>query len=126
MANTIDIITNELVSGKTISEALFNVYSKRNVTFSYNPKWFDVDVRNLNMSSRIVNALMRAHLCTLNDVIKFVEDGHGLTEIRAMGVDSCYKLMETILDCAWDHMNTKERAEFLIDVTSRNEQYLKA
>ena len=126
MTNAIDIITNELVSGKTISEALFNVYSKRNVAFSYNPKWFDVDVRNLGMNSRIVNALMRAHLRTINDIIKFVEDEHRLTEIRAMGVDSCYKLMETILDYAWDHMNIEERAEFLLDVTERNEQYLKA
>lgn len=125
MTNTIDTIMNELASGKKFSEALFNIYSKRNVAIPYSTKMFDVDVRELGMNSRVVNALMRAHLFTLNDVMKFIEQGHNLSEVRTMGEASCVSLMETILDYAWDHMNTEERARFLIDTAERNERYLK-
>lgn len=126
MTNTIDTIMNELASGKKLSEALFNVYRKRNVAIPYSQKLFDVDVRDLGMNTRVVNALMRSHLFTLNDVVKFIEQGHKLSEVRTMGDGSCVNLMETILDYAWDHMDTEERAEFLIDTVVRNEGYLKA
>jgi hypothetical protein len=117
---------NELASGKKLSEALFNVYRKRNVVIPYSQKLFNVDVRALGMNTRVVNALMRSHLFTLNDVVKFIEQGHKLSEVRTMGDGSCVNLMETILDYAWDHMDTKERAEFLLDTAERNEEYLKA
>jgi DNA-directed RNA polymerase alpha subunit len=126
MMNTIDTILTELASGKKISEALCNVYSKRNVAIPYSEKLLNVDVRDLDMSARVVNALMRAHLFTLNDVIRFVEQGHKLSEVRHMGEGSCVNLMETILDYMWESMDVKERAEFLIDTVVRNEGYLKA
>ena len=125
MTNTIDIILNELACGSTISEALTNVYSKRHVVLPYNSKWFNTDVRKLDMNSRIINALMRAHLRTINDIIKFVENGNRITDIRAMGTESCGKLMEIILDHAWERMDVNERAEFLLDVVERNEVHLK-
>ena len=126
MIATIDTIINELAKGATISTALSTVYTKRKVTIRYKKQWFDIDVRDLHMDSRITNALMRQHLRTLNDVMDFIEDDHKPIDIRNLGVASGKKLMEVILDYAWTCMSEKEKAEFLIDAVVMNERYLKA
>ena len=126
MTATIDTIINELAKGNKISAALSTVYTKRKVSFHYKKQWFDIDVRDLKMDSRITNALMRQHLRTLNDIMDFIEDDHKPIDIKNLGVASGKKLMETILDYAWDCMSDKEKAEFLIDVVVMNERYLKA
>lgn len=126
MMNTIDTIINELASGKKLSAALFNVYSKRRISIPYSSKWFDISIRDLSLNSRITNALLRQHLQTLNDIVDFIERGNKITDVRNLGVNSCYELMEAILDYAWSCMSTTEQAEFLIDIVTRNERYLKA
>lgn len=125
MTKTIDAIINELATGKGLSKALSAVYSKRKVSIPYNTELFDVDVRELGMSNRTTNALMRTKLTTINKLLAFIEE-HKLTDIRNLGVTSAEELMETILDYAWDNMTTSEKADFLIDIVVRNERYLKA
>lgn len=126
MMNTIDRITNELAAGKKISEALSTIYSKRRVSIPCSKsERFEVDVRELGMSNRTTNALMRAKLRTLNDIIDYVHL-YKITDVRNMGTSSCVEIMETILNYAWDKMSDKEKAEFLIDTVVRNERYLKA
>jgi DNA-directed RNA polymerase alpha subunit len=125
MMNTIDRITNELATGKKISEALATIYSKRNVVVPYNSEWFDVDVRELKMTTRTINGLMRTRLRTINDIMEYVQS-HKISEMRNMGISSCQEIMETILDYAWTKMSEREKAEFLIDTVVRNERYLKA
>lgn len=122
----IDRIINELANGANLSYALSTVYTKRKVVIPYEKKWFNVDIRDMNLDSRVTNALMRSHLKTLNDVMDFIEEGNKPIDIRNLGVVSGKTLMETILDYAWDCMDVKEKAEFLIDIVVRNERYLKA
>ena len=122
--NTLDIIINELASGKKLSKALSAVYSKRKVSIPYDEELFSVDVRELGMSNRATNALMRAKLTTINQLIMFVED-RKITDIRNLGISSCEEIMETILDYAWDNMDTSKKANFLMDVMVRNAKYLK-
>jgi DNA-directed RNA polymerase alpha subunit len=126
MTATIDTIINELAKGVTISTALSTVYTKRKVTIPYKKQWFDIDVRDLGLDSRSSNALKRAHLDTLNDLMAYIEDDHKPIDIRNLGVGSGKKLMEKILDYAWTCMDDKEKAEFLIDAVVMNEQYLRA
>ena len=65
-----DAIVNELANGKTISEALKRVYSKRNVNILYNSQWLNVEIQDLNMSNRATNAILRNRLRTLNEVVE--------------------------------------------------------
>ena len=124
---TIDRIINELATGTPISEALSTVYTKRKLYIPYKEEWFNIDVRDMDVDNRIINCLMRSKLRTLNDMMEFISDGeHKVIDIKNMGVISGMKLMEYILDYTWDHMDVKERAEFLIDVVVTNERYLKA
>lgn len=124
--NALDAITNELAAGKSFSKALSAVYTKRNVSIPYKAKWFEIEIDALKLSTRTINALRRAHLNTINDVMQYVEEGKKIGGIRNLGVASCQEFMEAILDYAWDCMDAQERAEFLIDTVGRNASYIRA
>lgn len=123
--NAIDAITNELAAGNKLSKALLAVYTKRNVAIPYNAKWFELEIDALELSTRTNNALRRAHLNTINDVMQYIEEGKKIGGIRNLGVTSCQEFMEAILDYAWDCMDVQERAEFLIDTVDRNASYIR-
>ena len=126
MMNTIDRITNELAAGKKISEALSTIYSKRNVSIPCSKsERFEVDVRELGMSNRTTNALLRAKLKTINDIIGYV-NLYKITDVRNMGTSCCIEIMEAILDYAWEQMSIEEKVAFLIQTVVKNERYLKA
>lgn len=117
-----DIIVNELAAGKTISDALKTVYSKRNVVLPYNEELLSAGVEKLGMSLRTTNALRRSRIKTLNDVVNYCKK-QKITTVKTFGHSSGVELFETILNYLWDRMNVKERTDFLIDTVERNEQY---
>ena len=119
-----DAIVNELANGKTISEALKRVYSKRNVNILYNSQWLNVEIQDLNMSNRATNAILRNRLRTLNEVVECNEE-KPIKSLRGCGKDVCTELFETILNYCWNCMNEKEREAFLIDTVERNHIFLK-
>ena len=117
--DTMDLIVNKMVEGKKLSQALKEVYIKRNVIIPYNEDEFEVSVRDLEMSRRSTNALLRTGLKTLGDVIDYCKT-HKITDIVNLGVGSGVEIFETILDYCWDQMTTSERTNFLIDTIQRN------
>lgn len=123
MTNTnieiMDRIVDSLVAGKKLSEALSEVYSKRNVAIPFTGEMFDVSILDLHMTARTSNALMRAKLHTLNDVVVY-NQVKNIMRVRNFARSGCVELMETILDYCWDKMNNDEKVEFLIDVVERN------
>ena len=125
MTATIDTIINELAKGTKLSSALQTVYTKRKVSIPYKKEWFDADVRDLKMSTRTTCALIRAHIVTINDLMDYISFS-SIKEIRNIGTYSCVEIMEKILDHAWECMNEKEKAEFLIDIVARNQHHLKS
>ena len=118
--DTMDTIVNELANGKTISEALKAVYSKRNVQLIFTEDLFDVDIQDLNMYNRATNTLLRNHARTLNDVINNNEL-NAIKNWRGCGKDVCTETLETILNYYWKHISAEQQAEFLIDTVLRNE-----
>jgi D-arabinose 1-dehydrogenase-like Zn-dependent alcohol dehydrogenase len=114
-----DIIVSSMVEGKTLSEALKQVYVKRKVRIPYDEKNEDVPITSLKMSNRTTNALMRNNVRTMQEVIKFCKN-HKITELKAFGVGSGIEVFETILDYYWDHMDNDKRTVFLIDTVERN------
>ena len=117
--NVMDTIVNNLAAGKTISEALVTVYKKRNVAIPFDDKFSAVSIDKLDMSTPVLSILKRAHLFTVGDIMKF-GDNIGVGKIRNMGNIRGIEMMESILNYAWDHMNAKERTDFLIDTVERN------
>lgn len=122
--NVMNLIINELTSGKKISEALKAVYIKRSIKLPYNEKLLSVDITELNMSVRTTNALRRAGMKTLLDVIKRCQK-EKITNIKTLGINSGIETFETILDYMWDRMSSDAKVAFLIDVVESNKNNLR-
>jgi DNA-directed RNA polymerase alpha subunit len=119
-----DIIVNKMVEGKTLADALSDVYTKRRVAIPYNDDMLAISVRNLHMSSRTTNALMRAHLVTLGEVVRLCNQ-QKITDVKAMGTSGGTELFESVLNYLWEEMTEDEKMSFLIDVVERNESYIR-
>lgn len=117
--NIMDAIVDKMIAGEKLSQALKSVYVVRHVCIPYDEDIFNVSLRTLKMSCRTTNALLRAGLRTLKDVISYCKQ-HKITEIPTLGKSSGIEVLETILDYCWSNMTTKERTDFLIDTVERN------
>lgn len=118
------IVVDKLSHGKTLSEALKVVYTKRNVVIPQNKTLYDIKVMDLEMSPRTRNALMRNRLATVGEIIEYADEG-SIKNLKGFGLNSGVELFETILDLHWRHMTQKEQTDFLIDTVKRNEEYIK-
>ena len=123
--DVMDIIVSKMAEGEKLSKALKLVYNKRNVCVPYNEDGFDTPLMDLGMTSRSTNALLRARLRTLGDVIEFCK-GQRITEITNLGRSSGIEVFETILDYCWERMTEKEKELFLIDTVERNGEHIRA
>jgi len=117
--DVMDIIVSKMAEGVKLSKALKLVYNKRNVAIPYGDGDFDVLITDLGMTSRATNALLRAKLRTLGDVVDFCKE-QMITNIPYLGKTSGIEVFEAILDYCWEHMSEKERVSFLIDTVERN------
>ena len=120
-----DAIVDKMVDGEKLSQALKSVYVKRHVYIPYNEEIFTVSLMELKMSCRATNALLRAGLRTLGDVIDFCNK-QKITKISMMGNNSGVEVFETILDYCWEHMDTLQRAKFLMDTVEKNSNNIRA
>lgn len=120
-----DIIVDRIAEGKKLSEALKTVYVKRSVQIPNFDSMLDKDVRELKMSMRTTNALMRAKLDTIGKVAEFC-NCQKITDAKSVGVSMGTELFETILDWCWRHMTTREKTAFLIDTVERNSENIRA
>ena len=117
--DVMDIIVSKMAEGTRLSKALQLVYNKRSVLIPYNEGHFDTSLMDLGMTSRSTNALLRAKLRTLGDVIEFCK-AKKITDIANLGKSSGIEVFETILDYCWERMTKKEKELFLIDTIERN------
>lgn len=122
--DVMDIIVSKMAEGAKLSKALKLVYNKRNVVIPYDENNFDVSIMELKMSNRTTNALMRARLRTIGEVVEFCND-YKITRVTNLGKQSGVEVMEAILNYCWNHMSEDERAAFLIDTVERNQDYIR-
>ena len=121
--DAMDTIVSELAAGKKLSAALKTVYSTRSLQIPMSYSDVDIRVKDMRMSNRTTNALLRAKLLTLTDVVRYTENNK-LIDIKNMGTSCCIELMETIVDYLWNKMNKREKAEFLMQTVELNEFHL--
>lgn len=123
--DAMDLIVNKMANGAKLSNALKCVYSTRNVCIPYKEEYRDVLLIDFGLSNRSTNALLRARMRRLGDVIDFCSTSK-ITSITGVGKDSGTEIFETILDYCWDKMDGDERESFLIDTVERNSSYIRA
>lgn len=123
--DAMNMVVEKMVEGETLSQALKTVYHKRHVFIPYNDEWFDVSVMSLGMSPRATNALMRARLTKVSEVVDYCQKNK-ITEIINLGEKCGIEIFEAILDHCWGLMTNDERTTFLIDTVERNSLYLRA
>ena len=122
--NAMNKIRNRIEEGETFSQALKSVYHKRHVSIPYNDEWFNVSVMSLGMSPRATNALMRAKLIKVSDVVNYCQTKK-ITEIVNLGEKCGIEIFESILDYCWKCMDDNARTKFLTDTVERNSCYLR-
>lgn len=120
-----DRIVDEMVAGKKLSKALETVYEKRKVSIPFKDGIFAQKISVLGLSNRSYNALMRAKLHTIDDIIKYRQHS-SFTNIRFCGANSAIEIIEAIVDYAWSYLSKKERTAFLIETVEANENNLRA
>ena len=114
-----DLIVTKMAQGKTLSEALREVYTKRNVALPYHEEWLERKVTSLKMSLRTTQALLRNKMQTIGDIVRYTKD-HKITSLQTFGKLSATELFEALLDYWWNHMSQAEKDSFLIDTVERN------
>ena len=117
--NTMDLIVSKMAHGKTLSKALHEVYTKRNVVIPYEEEWLDCKLASLKMSMRTTNALLRNKLETIRDVVNFTATNK-ISNLQTFGRVSGIELFEAILDYCWKQMPQEKKDRFIIDVVIRN------
>lgn len=120
-----DVIVDKMAAGKTLSDALKDVYKKRNVVIPFEDDDLKIGVDKLGMSKRTAYALMRGKMFTLTDVVKYCEK-QKITTVNLLGANAGIETFETMLNYLWSKMDNQRRTEFLIDVVERNEMNLRA
>jgi hypothetical protein len=129
--DTMNLIVSKMAHGKTLSKALKDVYTKRNVEIPYHEEWLECKLTSLKMSMRTTQALLRNKMETINDVVNYTKETeetkkHKITDLRTFGRASAIELFESILDYCWKHMSQDEKDRFLINTVVRNSENLRA
>lgn len=119
--NIMNLIVDKMVAGKKLSDALKDVYRKRNVAIPFNDEALNVPINKLGMSKRTTYALMRGRMTTLADVVQYCEK-QKITTVNLLGKNAGIETFETMLNYLWSKMSSNERVEFLMDTVERNEE----
>ena len=123
--DTMELIVSKMAHGETLSKAMRDVYTKRNVAIPYHEEWLECKLTDLKMSTRTTSALIRNKMETISDIVNYTK-GHKVIDLRTFGRVSGIELFESILDYCWDNMSQAEKDKFLINTIDRNGNNLRA
>lgn len=118
--NCMDRVVDELAAGKSFSDALKEVYVKRHVHIPMSEDVLNTNIEDIGITNRTVNAIRRAHIRTVGDLIGRLEYGGKISDIRTLGLASQREFKEMLLNYAWNHMSQEEKDAFLIDTVANN------
>lgn len=123
--NVMDILVDKMAGGMKLSKALEEVYETRRVGIPYSEDYENVLIIDLGLSRRASNALLRAKMRRVSDIVEFCQTNK-ITDITNLGTNSGTEIFEAILNYYWDHASQNERTSFLIDVVERNSEHVRA
>ena len=79
----------------------------------------DMNIDDLQLSVRSMNALKRQHIFTVEQVIDAIAN-HELIRIRNLGKKSLNEIKTTILDLGFQQLSANERLRFFEDLITLN------
>lgn len=110
----------ELVNDLGLIQAIHNVYgSGINVEIGFSSAAYETSIDDINFSVRAQNALKRAGLFTVRNVIEAISSD-GLLQIRNLGRKSMNEIKTRILAFGYDQLSPAGKAEFIRDLMNRN------
>ena len=96
---------------------IFGKNIKVNVGFSKSA--CDASIEELVLSVRSYNALRRANVTTLGDLIERLNEG-GLKSIRNLGVKSYSEIQTKMLVYGYERLSEREKSEFFYNLVENN------
>ena len=101
-------------------ETLHKVYGRDiKVNIGFSKSACDASIEELILSVRSYNALRRANVSTLGDLIEKLNEG-GLKSIRNLGVKSYREIQTKMLVYGFEHLNENEKHAFFNYVVENN------
>ena len=101
-------------------ETLHKVFGKNiKVSVGFSKSACDASIEELMLSVRSYNALRRANVTTLGDLIERLNEG-GLKSIRNLGAKSFSEIQTKLLAYGFERLNEKERYEFFSHLVENN------
>ena len=121
--NKAEIIKTLMDSEKKygLVDTLHRVFGKNiRVNVGFSNSSCDSSIEELALSVRSYNALRRANITTLGDLIKRLNEG-GLKNIRNLGVKSFSEIQTKILIFGFERLSEKEKSEFFYYLVENNQ-----
>ncbi len=110
----------ELINERGLIQALHDVYgSGIHVEIGFCAAACETSIDDINFSVRAQNALKRAGLFTVRNVIEAISSD-GLLQIRNLGRKSMNEIKTRILAFGYDQLSPAGKAEFIHDLMNRN------
>lgn len=101
-------------------ETLHKVYGRDiKVNIGFSKSACDASIEELVLSVRSYNALRRANISTLGDLIEKLNEG-GLKSIRNLGVKSYREIQTKMLVYGFEHLSEKEKYVFFEYLVENN------
>lgn len=108
--------TNECGLIQTVHEFFGNSV---NVEIGFSASACAMTIDEINFSVRAMNALRRAGIFTIGDLIKALS-GDELMKVRNLGKKSLNEIKTKMLSYGFEHLNSYEKQIFFKDLVSRN------
>lgn len=118
-------IAGRVAKGEPLARALKALYRRRYVAVNYPDKWAPLSVDYLDLDNRSAGALGRNGVKTIGEVVELAERAKWYESVPGLGKTSAERILEALLNFAWDFMDTDERATFLVNFVIDNCIYYK-
>lgn len=110
----------ELINEYGLIQAIHDVYgSNIKVEIGFSSAACETSIDDINFSVRSQNALKRAGLFTVRNVIEAISND-GLLQIRNLGKKSINEIKTRILAFGYDQLSAAGKMEFIRDLLNKN------
>ena len=120
--NKTEIVKALLVSEKQLGliETLHRVFEKNiKIKIGYSISDCNASIEDLALSVRSYNALRRANITTIGDLIERLNEG-GLKTVRNLGAKSFSEIQTKMLAFGFERLSEKEKSEFFHFLVENN------
>lgn len=120
--NKAEVVKTLIIAQKEFGlvETLHKVYGRDiKVNIGFSKSACDASIEELVLSVRSYNALRRANISTLGDLIERLNEG-GLKSIRNLGVKSYREIQTKMLVYGFEHLSENEKYAFFNYVVENN------